>query len=79
MDTNRCHRASEYALESPRMVIAVPDELQERGTEALYGRVWQVGVLPANHRASGCALESRGMAIAVPGELRESAEAKTCG
>ena len=57
MDTNRCHRASEYALESPRMVIAVPDELQERGTEALYGRVWQVGVLPANHRASGCALE----------------------
>ena len=39
------------------MVIAVPDELQERGTEALYGRVCQVGVLPANHRASGCALE----------------------
>ena len=56
MDTNRCHRAGEDALEAPRMAIAVPDELQERGTEALYGRVWQVGVLPANHRASGCAL-----------------------
>ena len=39
------------------MAIAVPDELQERGTEALYGRVWQFGELPANHRASGCALE----------------------
>ena len=57
MDTNRCHRASEYALEAPRMAIAMPDELQERGTEALYGRVWQVGVLPANHRAGGYALE----------------------
>ena len=30
MDTNRCHRASEYALEAPRMTIAVSDELQER-------------------------------------------------
>ena len=39
------------------MAIAVPDELQERGTEALYGRVWQVGELPANHRASRYALE----------------------
>ena len=39
------------------MAIAVPDELQERGTEALYGRVWQFGELPANHRASECALE----------------------
>ena len=29
MDTNRCHRASEDALEAPRMAIAVPDELQE--------------------------------------------------
>ena len=29
MDTNRCHRAGEDALESPRMAIAVPDELQE--------------------------------------------------
>ena len=29
MDTNRCHRASEYALEAPRMAIAMPDELQE--------------------------------------------------
>ena len=39
------------------MAIAVLDELQERGTEALYGRVWQVGKLPANHRASRYALE----------------------
>ena len=29
MDTNRCHRASGYALEAPRMAIAVTDELQE--------------------------------------------------
>ena len=29
MDTNRCHRASRYALEARRMAIAVPDELQE--------------------------------------------------
>ena len=29
MDTNRCHRASEYALEARGMAIAVPDELQE--------------------------------------------------
>ena len=29
MDTNRCHRASGYALEARRMAIAVPDELQE--------------------------------------------------
>ena len=38
MDTNRCHRASEYALEAPRMAIAVPDELQESvgpGTDEL--------------------------------------------
>ena len=39
------------------MAIAVPGDLQERGTEALYGRAWQVGKLPAKHRASGCALE----------------------
>ena len=39
------------------MAIAVTDELQERGTEALYGRVWQFRNLPANHRASRCALE----------------------
>ena len=39
------------------MAIAMPDELQERGTEALYGRVWQFGKLPANHRAGGYALE----------------------
>ena len=29
MDTIRCHRASGYALEVPRMAIAVTDELQE--------------------------------------------------
>ena len=29
MDTNRCHRASGYALEASRMAIAVTDELQE--------------------------------------------------
>ena len=45
MDTNRCHRASEYALEAPRMAIAVPDELQgsegagsDRTLTALCGR-----------------------------------------
>ena len=53
------------------MVIAVPDELQERGTEARYGRVWQFGDLPSNHRASRCALEARRKAIAVPDELQE--------
>ena len=36
MDTNRCHRASECALQAPRMAIAVPDELQEQGTEGYY-------------------------------------------
>ena len=30
MDTNRCHRASQCALEGCRMAIAVLDELQER-------------------------------------------------
>ena len=79
MDTNRCHRASGYALEARRKAIAVPDELQERGMQGLHGRVWPVGDLPTNHRASGCALEARRIAIAVPDELRESAEAKTCG
>ena len=29
MDTNRCHRASRYALQTPRKAIAVSDELQE--------------------------------------------------
>ena len=29
MNTNRCHRASGYALEARRMAIAVTDELQE--------------------------------------------------
>ena len=44
MDTNRCHRASGYALEVPRMAIAVTDELQKSGglgtnraLTALYG------------------------------------------
>ena len=30
MDTNRCHRASGYALEARGMAIALSDELQER-------------------------------------------------
>ena len=41
MDTNRCHRASRYALEAPRMAIALPDELQESvgpGTDELQER-----------------------------------------
>ena len=29
MDTNRCHRASQCALEARRMAISLPDELQE--------------------------------------------------
>ena len=29
MDTNRCHRASGYALQTRRMAIAVPDDFQE--------------------------------------------------
>ena len=57
MDTNRCHRASGYALEARRMAIAVLDELQESVGPGADGRVWQFGELPANHRASGCALE----------------------
>ena len=83
MDTNRCHRASGYALEGCRMAIAVPDELQEsvrpgsnRALRVLCGRSvagqWQVCDLPANHRASQCALEGCRMAIAVPDELQES-------
>ena len=59
------------------MAIAVPDELQERGTEALYGRVCQFGNFPANHRASGYALEAPRMAIAMPGDLQESEGAGT--
>ena len=31
MDTNRCHRASQCALEARRMAIAVPDEMQKSG------------------------------------------------
>ena len=57
MDTNRCHRASRYGLEAPRMAIAVPDEWQESEEPGTGGCVWQVGVLPANHRASEYALE----------------------
>ena len=30
MDTNRCHRASQCALQARRMAIALPDDLQER-------------------------------------------------
>ena len=29
MDTNQCHRASKYALQAPRMAIALSDDLQE--------------------------------------------------
>ena len=29
MDTNRCHRASRYALQAPRKAIALPDDLRE--------------------------------------------------
>ena len=57
MDTNRCHRASGYALQTRRMAIAVPDDLREKGTQGLHSRVCQVGILPANHRASRYALE----------------------
>ena len=39
------------------MAIAVPDDILERGTEALYGCLWQFGELLANHRASEDALE----------------------
>ena len=70
-DTNRCHRASEYALEAPRMAIAVPDELQERGTEALYGHVCQVCVLLAKHRARRYGLEASREAVASSDELQE--------
>ena len=72
MDTNRCHRAGEDALESRGMAIALPDELQESVGPGSEGRVWQVGDLPANHRASGCALEARRTAIAMSDELQES-------
>ncbi len=39
MDTNRCHRASGYALEVPRMAIAVTDELQEMRSHYPPGRL----------------------------------------
>ena len=42
MDTNRCHRAGEDALEAPRMAIAVPGDLQESVGPGADGRVWQV-------------------------------------
>ena len=35
MDTNRCHRATEYALQSRKMAIALPDELQEVTVSAM--------------------------------------------
>ena len=64
MDTNRCHRASEYALQSRKMAIALPDELQESegpctnwALRAVCGRSLIFGNLPENHRASECALE----------------------
>ena len=64
MDTNRCHRASGYALEPRGMAIAVTDELQEsvgpdsnRALRALCGSSMSFGELPAKHRASLCALE----------------------
>ena len=47
MDTNRCHRASRYALEARRMTIAVPGELQERVGPGADGCAWQVGELTA--------------------------------
>ena len=57
MDTNRCHRASGCALESPRMAIGVQGELQESMGPGSEGRAWQVSRIPENHRASGYALE----------------------
>ena len=30
MEPNRCHRASQYALEAPRIAIALSDDLRER-------------------------------------------------
>ena len=64
MDTNRCHRARQCALEARRMSIALSDELQEsvgQGTNqaltALCGSSVLFGEFPANHRASRCALE----------------------
>ena len=64
MDTNRCHRATEYALQSRKMAIALPDELQESeglctnwALRAVCGRSLIFGNLPAKHRASECALE----------------------
>ena len=78
MDTNRCYRASGYALESPGRPIRVSDELQERvgpGTNraltALCGSSMSFGELPAKHRASQCALEGPGRPIRVLDELQE--------
>ena len=69
MDTNRCQRANQYALEAPRIAIALSDDLRESVGPGADGCAWQVGVLPAKHRASRCVLEARGMAIAVTDEL----------
>ena len=57
------HRASEYALQSRKMAIAVADEFQESegpctnwALRAVCGRSLIFSNLPANHRASECAL-----------------------
>ena len=42
MDTNRCHRASQCALEGRRMAIAVTDELQESVGPGTNRAVWAV-------------------------------------
>ena len=79
MDTNRCHRASQCALEGPGRPIALSDELQEleslgtnRALTALRGSSMSFGELPAKHRASRCALEGPGRPIALTDELQES-------
>ena len=52
MDTNRCQRANQYALEAPRIAIALSDDLRESVGPGADGCAWQVGRLPAKHRAS---------------------------
>ena len=46
MDTNRCHRASEYALQSRKMAIALPDELQEVTVSAMPPNQRQINAKP---------------------------------
>ena len=79
MDTNRCHRARQCALERSGRPIALSDELQvsvglgtNRAMTALRDSSMSFGEFPAKHRVSGCALEARRMAIAVSDELQES-------